>query len=245
MLSEQSVSHLLVKLTNLGLTKYEALTYLALIMKGESTARELSEFTKIPYGKIYEIINSLCKKGFISLTSTKPLKCKAIEAELALENIKKKINNQIDEIKEIIGKNFNLWQKNERKEIGIIEGEENINSKILEILKSKKISIISNGMIRNVLLRIDKNKFRNKDITILLFDENDETKKEIKRNIRAKIKNITKKYDVCIIFNCKEMLIIEEFNKTPYSIKPSKAIYLSNTHLTSCFSHYLEEIFRK
>jgi hypothetical protein len=51
-------------LLELGLNRYEARVYQALIAEGTSTAKTISNITGIPYGKVYEVINSLAAKGF-------------------------------------------------------------------------------------------------------------------------------------------------------------------------------------
>jgi sugar-specific transcriptional regulator TrmB len=50
----------------LGLTKYEAKVYLALIELGESTTGQILDKANIHSGKIYQILESLKLKGFVS-----------------------------------------------------------------------------------------------------------------------------------------------------------------------------------
>ncbi len=53
-------------LKKFGLTEYEAKVYLALISLGPSSGKEISQATGIVYSKIYNILNSLIQKGWIS-----------------------------------------------------------------------------------------------------------------------------------------------------------------------------------
>ena len=53
-------------LQDFGLTTYETKVYLALIELGEATTGEILNKANIHSGKIYQILNSLKKKGFVS-----------------------------------------------------------------------------------------------------------------------------------------------------------------------------------
>ncbi len=53
-------------LKKFGLTEYEAKIYLALVSLGPSSGKEISQATGIVYSKIYNILNSLIQKGWIS-----------------------------------------------------------------------------------------------------------------------------------------------------------------------------------
>ena len=46
-------------LREIGLNAYEIDTYLALVEGGEMTAMEISQEAKVPYSKMYEVLNSL------------------------------------------------------------------------------------------------------------------------------------------------------------------------------------------
>lgn len=54
------------KLQQLGLTKNESITYLALLKLGTSKTGEILKESKLNSGKIYEILGALKEKGFVS-----------------------------------------------------------------------------------------------------------------------------------------------------------------------------------
>src|SRR3989344_5483706 len=76
-------------LLELGLNKYESQVYLGLICEGSATARNLSDITSIPYGKVYEVINSLATKGFLIVLPSKPMRFKAVQPSNALGSLHK------------------------------------------------------------------------------------------------------------------------------------------------------------
>ena len=53
-------------LKEIGLTNYEAKTYYTLLKLGEATASTIATAAKIARAKVYEMLNSLVIKGFIS-----------------------------------------------------------------------------------------------------------------------------------------------------------------------------------
>ncbi len=56
----------------LGLTNYESRLWQALLEKGEADAQELIRATGVPFGRIYDVLNSLVKKGIIEVQDTRP-----------------------------------------------------------------------------------------------------------------------------------------------------------------------------
>ena len=53
---------------NLGLNAYEVDAYLALLESGQMRAMEISREAKVPYSKIYDVLNSLKEKCWIKST---------------------------------------------------------------------------------------------------------------------------------------------------------------------------------
>ncbi|MBU0457439.1 MAG: helix-turn-helix domain-containing protein [Nanoarchaeota archaeon] len=135
---------LITPLLELGLNKYEARVYLALISEGTATAKNLSDITSIPYGKVYEIINLLCTKGFCIILPTKPMKCKAASPLDALETTKKTFYSKFINLEKQIISNLNpLFEKT--KEFSepkgffwVVNGRKNIIKKIDELLDKAK-----------------------------------------------------------------------------------------------------------
>jgi sugar-specific transcriptional regulator TrmB len=61
-------------LRDIGLTEYEARIYLALLDIGKATSGEILNRAELRTGKIYEILNSLAKKGLISIITENNVK---------------------------------------------------------------------------------------------------------------------------------------------------------------------------
>lgn len=89
------------KLKAIGLSEYESLIYLKLILNGPSTAREISESTGIPYTKVYEVLESLAIKGWIEIGQSRPMQFRAKPPSEVIEIIKSEYISRINEIENI------------------------------------------------------------------------------------------------------------------------------------------------
>ncbi|MFH1668457.1 MAG: helix-turn-helix domain-containing protein [Candidatus Woesearchaeota archaeon] len=144
MLSTKEVTNHLLEL---GLNNYEAKVYLTLVEEGVSTAKNVSDITGIPYGKVYEIITSLCTKGFSMTLPTKPMKCKALSPEDILNNVRNKEMAKFDNLEkvfesELLPLYMQSKQFNEPKGVfWIVNGRANINKKMETLIKKAKKSI--------------------------------------------------------------------------------------------------------
>ncbi len=87
-------------LLELGLNRYEASIYLTLVTEGEQTAKETSNMTGVPYGKIYEMVEALNSKGFVYIIPSKPLKVRAVSPKNIIEHARKSLQKRIDRFKE-------------------------------------------------------------------------------------------------------------------------------------------------
>ncbi|MHA1869944.1 MAG: TrmB family transcriptional regulator, partial [Promethearchaeota archaeon] len=75
-------------LKNLGFTDYYIAIYLRLLKEGEMDARTLSSKTKVPYSRIYEILNEMIKKGIISKIEGRPSTFIPLSPVEMFENLK-------------------------------------------------------------------------------------------------------------------------------------------------------------
>jgi len=142
-----STKKMLTPLLELGLNKYEAKVYLTLVGEGVSTAKNISDITGIPYGKVYEIINSLSSKGFSNTLPTKPMKCKAISPKKAIKKSKKKMEEKYEKLEDhVLEKLEPMFEESKKfKEpkgsFWIINGRSNVVKKIDELIQNAEKNI--------------------------------------------------------------------------------------------------------
>lgn len=70
-----------------GLSSYESRAYLSLLNLGIRTAKEISDDSKIPFGRIYDVLSSLEDKRLLDIQETRPKKFIAKEPKIALKNL--------------------------------------------------------------------------------------------------------------------------------------------------------------
>ena len=59
-------------LKSLGLTKYEALVYIALLRVESASATKIHEISGVPRASVYPVLDKLMKKGLVSVSNTTP-----------------------------------------------------------------------------------------------------------------------------------------------------------------------------
>lgn len=126
-------------LNELGLSKYEAKIYLALLGNNLSYGNELQRLSGVPGPKVYETLNALTDKGLVYPSGENPVRYQPLPLEDFLQkNMKKfnRINQYLLDHKDSIGQNKYpnwLWQ---------IQGYDNLMDKAGELLAKAENTII-------------------------------------------------------------------------------------------------------
>jgi len=99
------------QLKELGLTEYEIKVYLTLLNEGSKKGGEISKISKVPHGKTYESLESLEKKGFVSVFPVKPKLFAAVKPEIAVKNYSNIKISSIKKLEEDLIKNLRAVKK--------------------------------------------------------------------------------------------------------------------------------------
>ncbi|HDI52549.1 MAG TPA: TrmB family transcriptional regulator [Candidatus Bathyarchaeota archaeon] len=129
-------------LRGLGFTEYEASAYITLLRYGRLTALELSEKASIPYSKVYGVLESLRRRGWIEAGEGRPrvyypkspleaLRVERIRWERSFEEHRSIILEELQPIYEGRG-------LRERPEVWIIRGLDNILSSLRRIVEEAR-----------------------------------------------------------------------------------------------------------
>lgn len=133
-------------LRELGLTQYETRAYLALLDKGVLTASQISESAEVPYSKIYEVLASLDKKGWIKAERARPSKYYPKSPSEALEAAKLSLEEMARSWEQTILSELQpLYEKRgirEKPDIWILRGEFSILAKLKETLDTAKKEVM-------------------------------------------------------------------------------------------------------
>ncbi|AFK21879.1 HTH-type sugar sensing transcriptional regulator TrmBL1 [Pyrococcus sp. ST04] len=132
------------KLQRFGLTKYESLAYITLLKLGPSKATDVTKESGIPHTRIYDVLSSLSKKGFVDIMHGTPRLYAPVNPELVLERLKKELMNDIESLKNAFEELYKETHGEELPEIWTIHGFENTVERAEYIIKSAKHEILIN-----------------------------------------------------------------------------------------------------
>ncbi|MDD1716507.1 MAG: helix-turn-helix domain-containing protein, partial [Methanolinea sp.] len=79
MADPSSLLTLTEQLKSLGLTKYEALVYIALLQASGATATEIHEHSGVPRASVYPVLDRLVAKNLASISHTTPKRFNAVD----------------------------------------------------------------------------------------------------------------------------------------------------------------------
>jgi sugar-specific transcriptional regulator TrmB len=88
------------KLTALGLTTYEAKTYLALVRRDSFAAADVARVAGIPRQRIYDVLASLVQKGLASQRPGSPVKYAAAPPGIAIERLLQIRRNELEKLEQ-------------------------------------------------------------------------------------------------------------------------------------------------
>jgi sugar-specific transcriptional regulator TrmB len=134
-------------LQEFGLTDYEIRSYTSLLEIGPATASELSEASDVPYSKIYEILGSLEKKGWVEMEHGRPSKYYPKPPSVAMEIARSQMETTLKTNEALIlGELQPIYEKKgvrERPDIWIVRGNLNVLARIRETLEHVQKEILA------------------------------------------------------------------------------------------------------
>ncbi len=190
-------------LKSLGLTKYEALVYTALLQVEGATATEIHEISKVPRASVYPVIDKLLSKNLVSISNTTPKRFSAAPPDEAVKNMLSSIKKDADAALAALKKIYEAREErsfNRQEFIWSISGEENILPKLKDAFSGagEEIFVISSfefikcslmNLIKeldvNVRIDIITNKWEGKvpnNMSVLVFKDYNEYEAGLKSN---------------------------------------------------------------
>jgi HTH-type transcriptional regulator, sugar sensing transcriptional regulator len=133
-------------LREMGLNAYEIDAYLQLLEGGQMTAMEISQQTKVPYSKMYEVLNSLKEKGWIKSSETRPFKYYPVPPLEATRFTKLRLEDKYANWENTVAETLQpLYEKREiveRPDMLILRGQQAVLNKLEEVLKKASTEIV-------------------------------------------------------------------------------------------------------
>ena len=231
-------------LLSFDLNRYEAKVYETLLKLGESSAWKISLNSGVPQSKIYEVLNSLEKKGFVEKSAGRPLKFRAVDPELALknyiENFKKSVESRINILESLYTtiKQTYLSRKN-NEDISIIwtlKGRDKVYAKALELINSAEHECyIAGHRPLKALNCIDSlgNIALNKNIKIKVLGNFSQFCKDFMDSAGIEYREMESFYEYLIIVDEREMLMVisqEDGELFGIDVKAKECILANKNH---------------
>lgn len=134
-------------LKSLGLTKYEALVYIALLKATGATATEIHDLSGVPRASVYPVLERLAQKKMVSVSNTSPKRFNAVRPDDAIESLLQSIENDAARAKKILGRIYSQASPVDRgvqELIWSIHGDDHIRMRMFDLLQgaSERIQII-------------------------------------------------------------------------------------------------------
>ncbi len=149
------MNKLVEALKTFGLSEYEAKVLLALIAKGELTAKEIAEFSGIPRTSVYDVIKSLMAKGLVEAYG-KPMKFKALNSEELMRIFSKKVEENIRFLRERLP----AIEAEKTEEVKIYRGDVAIE-KIAELISNaEEVTVVASFIPEEILSIMNNSKAR-------------------------------------------------------------------------------------
>lgn len=135
-------------LRDLGLSEYEAKTYLASVALGQGTAEDIGDYAGIPRTSAYKVLRSLESKGFVRSLRGRPVLYQIVELEELKREIIDRISEVFDKLTQIRGV---LSDRGTPQLVYTITTREKVMGKIGEMLEvCRERLIISTPNIREI-----------------------------------------------------------------------------------------------
>ena len=134
--------------------------FISLYKIEEGTANQIAKVSKVPRASVYEVLRSLEKKGALIIEQGKPLRYRLLSLDSALGNLEKdrkkeikKMGEELENAKKGIIESLadvNVKTQIEEESFWTIRGDEKVEAKIREVIKSAKTDL-KVGLARNII----------------------------------------------------------------------------------------------
>lgn len=167
---------ILSSLRSLGLTEYESRAYIALINLKRAKAKDVGDVASIAYPKVYSVLASLKKKGFVEEELGRPRIFKPVDPAKAIKNCVEErvsiLRSQAEQVVKALSVMYEVSSDSESKAV-VVQNRRNVLDKLREvILKARREIFMSIPNleilgVRTLLLDLNVAKKKGVDVRVL------------------------------------------------------------------------------
>lgn len=245
---------------------YESKVWLALLQKNVSTVGEIAEASGVPRSRVYDVLESLEKRGFAMVKLGKPIKYIAVKPSIIIEHMK---NNVLKDAEEKVTMLSKLKENPEYGEIELlytkgikpvqpeelssaIRGRQNIYSYLRTMIDEAKkdVTIVSTvpALKRKIKILkplVEKLKRNGVSIHIASNIASDEREKAaltmISKELNIPIKGIKINTRFCIVDGSKMLIFVTPDNEEDNDI----AVSINSHFFGKAMTTFLNPVWRK
>ena len=168
-------------LMDIGMTMYEARTFVALTALGEATVGEIYPQAEVPRSAVYEVLDRLVQKGIIEVARGRPRKFRALQPASAMKKIESAFSRAKLNATKALEKIYRSGEHEKPEEaIWIIKGRDNVRDKVDSLLEKAKKEIIAGASVSRVLeLEEQFKSAREKRVRVQILTMEEEAKKKL------------------------------------------------------------------
>ena len=134
---ERTISNLM----RLGLTKYEALAYIALVRLGSGTVAEIHKLSGVPTTKLYEVLSRLESKGWVEVLRERPLRFRAKPPDEVLDAVTEELVKACEDVKTALKEIYGRGLEVEKPDVWMVRGLRNVENKMLNMIKGARKNV--------------------------------------------------------------------------------------------------------
>ncbi len=127
------IDEVVERLRGFGLTPYEAKAFVTLVHLSEASAREVSEYAKIPRTKVYDVLRRLAERGFIEVQPGNPTIFRALEPLEVAEKLQREVVSRIREFVALVEK-IKVERRKMIQHVWVSRGKFAVESKVRELV---------------------------------------------------------------------------------------------------------------
>jgi len=149
------MSDIIEHLMRLGMSEYEAKAYLATVVLGEGTIKEISDESKVPRSRAYDVMERLLDKGFVELGNSNPRCYRANDPAEVFGHLIEGMEKARDEVVKAL-EEIGRTAERRNNPIWTILGEWAIDHKLAEMIDSAKREVVIISIHNDYLRRYAK-----------------------------------------------------------------------------------------
>lgn len=131
-------------LERLGLTGYEARTFIALQKLGVGTARDVSSVADVPRSQVYSTAENLAERGLVEIQQASPMEYRPVSIEEARETLRSRFERESDRAFDYVESVRSEYRdaSEEQEDIWTVRGRDRIDDRTETLVRDATTSVV-------------------------------------------------------------------------------------------------------